>query len=111
MNFYIGNLIDEIEEQNVSVAFCDELIYFIYNKLRGQVSFDMSKLYGLDPYDDVEVPASDLTQIIEICNSILDTSLLRNYEEAEEGNEALRGLVEIAEKALSRGSGLISIGD
>lgn len=110
MNFYIGNSIDDIEEQNVSVAFRDELIYFIY-KLRGQVSFDMSKLYGIDPYDDVEVPASDLTQIIEICNSILDTSLLRNYEEAEEGNEALRGLVEIAEKALSRGSGLISIGD
>lgn len=54
MNFYIGNSIDEINEQDVNVEFCDELIDFIY-KMSGQVSFDMSKLYQIDPYDDVEV--------------------------------------------------------
>ena len=42
MNFYIGNSIDEINEQDVNVEFCDELIDFIY-KMSGQVSFDMSK--------------------------------------------------------------------
>ena len=52
MNFYIGNSIDEIDEQDVNVEFCDELIDFIY-KMSGQVSFDMSKLYQIDPYDDV----------------------------------------------------------
>ena len=40
MNFYIGNSIDEINEQDVNVEFCDELIDFIY-KMSGQVSFDM----------------------------------------------------------------------
>lgn len=30
MNFYIGNSIDEINEQDVNVEFCDELIDFIY---------------------------------------------------------------------------------
>lgn len=62
MNFYIGNSIGKIDKQDVNVEFSDKLINFIY-KLRGQVSFDMSKLY------------------------------------------------EIAQKALSRGLGLISIGD
>ena len=62
MNFYIGNSIGKIDKQDVNVEVSDKLINFIY-KLRGQVSFDMSKLY------------------------------------------------EIAQKALSRGLGLISIGD
>ncbi len=110
MNFYIGNSIDGLDEQDVNVEFSDELINFIY-KMRGQVSFDMSKLYQINPYDDVEVPENDLSQIIEICNYILDTSLLQDYEELEEGNQMLQGLAEIAQKAMSRGLGLISIGD
>lgn len=110
MNFYIGNSINEIDEQDVNVEFSDELINFIY-KMREQVSFDMSKLYEIDPYDDVEVSKNDLSQIIEICNYILNTSLLQNYEELEEGNQMLQDLVEIAQKAMSRGLGLISIGD
>lgn len=110
MNFYIGNSIGKIDKQDVNVEFSDKLIDFIY-KLRGQVSFDMSKLYEIDPYDDVEVSENDLSQIIEICNYILDASLLQNYEELEEGNQMLQDLVEIAQKAISRGLGLISIGD
>ena len=110
MNFYIGNSIGKIDKQDVNVEFSDKLINFIY-KLRGQVSFDMSKLYEIDPYDDVEVSENDLSQIIEICNYILDASLLQNYEELEEGNQMLQDLVEIAQKAISRGVGLISIGD
>lgn len=110
MNFYIGNSINEIDEQDVNIEFSDELINFIY-KMREQVSFDMSKLYEIDPYDDVEVSKNDLSQIIEICNYILNTSLLQNYEELEEGNQMLQDLVEIAQKAMSRGLGLISIGD
>ena len=110
MNFYIGNSIGKIDKQDVNVEFSDKLINFIY-KLRGQVSFDMSKLYEIDPYDDVEVSENDLFQIIEICNYILDASLLQNYEELEEGNQMLQDLVEIAQKAISRGVGLLSIGD
>lgn len=57
--FYIGNSIEEIDEQDINVEFSDELINFIY-KLRGQASFDMSKLYEIDPYDDVVVSKNDL---------------------------------------------------
>lgn len=110
MNFYIGNSIDEIDEQDANVEFSDELIDFIY-KLSKQESFDMSRLYEIDPYVDVEVSKNDLSQIIEVCNYILDTSLLQAYEDAAEGNKMLKDLVEIAQKALSRDLGLVSIGD
>ena len=110
MNFYIGNSVDEIDRQEATVEFSDELINFIY-QMREQVAFDMSKLYKIDPYDDVEISENDLSQIIEICNYILDISLLQNYKELEEGKQMVQDLVEIAHRAMSRGLGLISIGD
>ena len=110
MNFYIGNSIEKIDEQVVNIEFCDELIDFIY-KLRKQVPFDMCKLYEIDPYDDVEIEVNDLPQIIRICNYVLDTSLLKKYGEADVGRQMLQDLVGIAQEALSRGLGLISIGD
>ena len=110
MNFYIGNSIDEIDEQDVNVEFSDELIDFIY-QMRGRVSFDMSKLYKIDPYDDVEVSKNDLPQIVEICKSILDSALLQDYEEPDEGRQMLQDLLEIIQKAMTRDCGLVSIGD
>jgi len=110
MNFYIGNSIDEINEQDVNVEFCDELIDFIY-KMSRQASFDMSKLYQIDPYDDVEISKNDLSQIAEICKYILDTAWLENYEEPDEGRQMLQDLLEITQTAISRDLGLVSIGD
>ncbi|MCH5258830.1 MAG: hypothetical protein J1F18_03700 [Lachnospiraceae bacterium] len=110
MNFYIGNSIDKIDIQGDNVKFSDELIDFIY-KLSKQVSFDMSKLYEINPYEDVVVPANDLSQIIEICNYILDGSLLQNFEEPDEGNLMVGNLVKFAREAISKNVGLISIGD
>ena len=110
MNFYIGNSINEIDKQEPSVEFSDELINFIY-KLSKQVPLDMSKLHGINPYDDVEVSKSDLPRIIEVCNYILSGSWLQNYEESDEGNQMLQDLADIAKKAISRDLGLVSIGD
>lgn len=110
MNFYIGDSIDEIDEQDVNVEFSDELIDFIY-KMSGRVSFDMSKLYKIDPYDDVEVSKNDLPQIVEICKYILDSALLQDYEKPDEGRQMLQDLLEIIKKATIRELGLVSIGD
>ena len=100
MNFYIGNSIDEIDEQDVNVEFSDELIDFIY-KMSGRVSFDMSKLYKINPYDD-EISKNDLPQIIEICKFILDSALLQDYEKPDEGRQMLQDLLEIIQKAMTR---------
>lgn len=110
MNFYIGNSIEDIDEQDINVEFSDELINFIY-KLSKWVSFDMSKLYKIDPYEDVEVSKNDLPEIVEICNYILDTLLIQNYKNPDEGKQMLQDLVGIAQKATSSGLGLVSIGD
>lgn len=110
MNFYMGNSIKEVDEKDSNVEFNDELIAFVY-KLDKQVAFDMHQLHEINPYDDVEISIDDLPQIIEICKYILNAELLHEYEEREEGKQMLQGLVEIAQKAISKNLGLVSIGD
>ena len=110
MNFYIGNFIDEVNIQDSNVEFNDELIDYIY-KLNSQVSFDMSKLCEINPYDDIIISVNDLSEIIKICNYILDEFLLQNYKEQDEGNQMLEALIELAKEAISRNMGLVSIGD
>lgn len=110
MNFYIGNSIDEIKEQDCNVEFSDELIDFIY-KLNERVSFDMHQLCLINPYDDVKISKNDLKQIILICKYIIDNKLLYGYVDLDEGNQMLKGLEELAKKALLKDLGLISIGD
>lgn len=110
MNFYIGNLINEIDLKSDNAELSDELVDYIY-KHDKQNSYDLSKLYEIDPYDDVEIPEKDLPQIINICKYIIDTALLEGYEEQEEGTEMLRNLIEIAQAAIQKNMGLVSIGD
>ena len=43
MNFYIGNSIDEINEQDVNVEFCDELIDFIYTNEVQKILTDVNR--------------------------------------------------------------------
>lgn len=110
MNFYIGNSIDEIKEQDYNVEFSDELIDYIY-KLNEKVSFDMHQLCEINPYDDVEISKDALMLIIQTCEYLLDNKLLFDYDEPDEGNQMLKDLVELAQKALLNDLGLISIGD
>lgn len=109
MNFYIGNSIDEIEEQDTNIEFSDDLIDFIY-KFRRKMLYDARKLYRINPYSDVEISKNDLPQIIEICEYILNASF-QNYQDLEEGEQMLKNLIEISQKAITENSGLISIGD
>lgn len=110
MNFYIGNSIEEINKQDYNVEFSDELINYIY-QMRNKVSCDMSKLYQINPYGDVEVLPNDLPQVITTCKYILDTEMLKDYDDSNEGIHMVEDLLDIAQKALSRNLRLISIGD
>ena len=92
------------------MEFCDELIGFIF-KISGQTPFDMSRLYQIDPYDDVQIPQKDLMQIADICDYILGSALLENYKDPDEGRKMLQDLLGIIRKAESKGLGLVSIGD
>ena len=110
MNFFIGDSIKEINEQDNNIIFSDELVDYIY-KMRNYATCDMSKLYQIHPYSDVEISKNDLPQIIEICEYILDAEMLINFDKSNEGIEMVKNLLEIAQMALSRNQGLVSIGD
>ena len=110
MTFYIGNSMDKLNHQDESVEFSDDLLDFIY-KIGQHTTYDMRKLYEIDPYGDVKISKNDLQEIVDICNYVLGASLLRNYEDPTEGTQMLLGLAEIASKAMSLGLGLLSIGD
>lgn len=110
MNFYIGNLIDELDINSENIEFSDELLAYIY-KISQYYSIDMEKLYAIDPYDDIDISKVDLPEIINICNFILKESLLESFPERDEGNKMMSDLLKIANKALANESGLISIGD
>ena len=95
---------------NENIEFSDELIGYIYSS-RDQVLFDMSKLYDIDPYDDVVILADDIQLIINTCKSILVSTILKDVRESEIWTIMLNELINMAQQALSMETGIVSIGD
>ena len=110
MNFYIGNSVKDINLNNKNIEFSDELIEYIYNS-RDKVLFDMSKLYDIDPYDDVVISRDEIQLIISACNSILTSTILEGTRELEVWTAMLNNLINMAQQALSMETGIVSIGD
>lgn len=110
MNFYISNSVKDINLNNKNIEFSDELIEYIYNS-RDKVLFDMSKLYDIDPYDDVVILADDIQLIINTCKSILVSTILKDARESEIWTIMLNELINMAQQALSMETGIVSIGD
>ena len=73
--------------------------------------YDMGKFYEINPYDDEEISQEDLLKLIPACKYILANSLLPDYKEQNEGYQMLSELITIAQEALQRNKGLVSIGD
>lgn len=95
---------------NENIEFSDELIGYIYSS-RDEVLFDMSKLYDIDPYDDVVILAEDIQLIINTCKSILVSTILKDARESEIWTIMLNELINMAQQALSMETGIVSIGD
>lgn len=110
MNVYVGNSINDIDIDDRNVEFSDELIEHIFNR-KNIVSFDISKLYEINPYSDVEISSVDIPMIINICNNILNSTMLKTYEDFGEAKRMLEGLIDICQDAIKRGAGIVSIGD
>lgn len=109
MNFYISDSVDNIKINDYNVEVSDELVDFIYS-LKKIIPFKRNILYSIDPYSDVEISLKDIPEIIDICNYLLDSSLLDFY--SEDGvKETLRDLSELSVLAIREGKNIISIGD
>ena len=71
----------------------------------------MSKLYDIDPYDDVVISRDDIQLIISACNSILTSTILEGTRELEVWTAMLNNLINMAQQALSMETGRVLIGD
>ena len=93
-----------------NAEFSDELLDFICKKSK-ELSFCADEICSLNPYADTEIPLTDLPQIVNTCHYLLDNAIFENHPNLAEWNCMVRDLIEIAEKAMIKGSGLICIGD
>lgn len=110
MNFYLGNSISNIKINDKNAEFSDELNEYIYN-IRNKSSRDMSILYNIDPYSDIEISINKVVEIISICKYLLESDLLSNYDDYDEAILELQELIKITEEAIVKGVGIVSIGD
>lgn len=110
MNFYIGNGDLKINYNDYNVRFSDDFSEFLYQH-RNDLKIDMTWLFALDPYDDDFIPSEAMVIVRESCISLLDNKVLLEYKFVDDAKKMLQDTCNIAEKAMEKGVGLVSIGD
>lgn len=108
MNFYTGNSIEKIKENDENVELDDEMIEYLYS-LKEAVPF--AAFFGIDPYSDAIIEKVDIIDMISMCEYILKKQMLNDYEEYEDINLAICELNTMGHRALKKGEKLIVIGD
>lgn len=110
MNFYIGKSIKALDLNSYNVEFSDELLEYIY-KNRHVLNFETNILDQIDPYDDILLEKEQINNLKEICNRILNSNILHEYEDFDEGKDSLVDLEKLCDEAIKNDLILISIGD
>ena len=110
MNFYIGNSIDEIKSDDYNIEFSDDLLQYMYNH-RELISVDLKILFEIDPYSDTFLEYEYVKEINNICSLIIETDIIKGYDDYDEGIEMINDLLQITNLALLNKKGLVIIGD
>lgn len=110
MNFYIGNSIGEIKFDDYNIEFSDDLLQYIYNR-RKQITVDLNVLFEIDPYSDTFLEYENVKVINNICSVIIETDIIKGYDDYDEGIEMINDLLQITNLALLNKKGLVIIGD
>lgn len=110
MNFYIGNCTSEIQVQDTNVLFSAEFGEFLYEN-KNSIPADLSWLFAIDPYDDVQIKSEDVPAINASCSMLQKMRVWEQYEFPDEGKLAINGLKDLTDKAIFLNKGLISVGD
>lgn len=108
MNFYIGNSIETLNENDKNVELDDEIVEYLYSikELIPYVAF-----FTIDPYSDLVVEEEDISDIIMMCEYVTKEQVLNDYDESEEIILAINELIDLCHNALKKGEKLIVIGD
>lgn len=109
MNFYIGNSFEDLKITDRNIEICDDLLEFLY---KNNYIVDSKKfvLNEIDPYDDTVIDNSKLQQWLAMCNSIVSSKILEQYEDLDEAGN-IEELIILIKEALKNDLNLIIIGD
>lgn len=109
MNFYIGNTIEDLKINDKSVEFSDDLLEYLNNNKRifGLKEFVLQEI---DPYNDTVIDNSELQQWLSMCDSIVSSNILEQYEDLDE-TRSVEELIVLINEALNNNLNLIVIGD
>lgn len=110
MNFYIGNSLDDIKFDDYNIDFSDDLLQYMYNHHK-QISSDSNALFEVDPYSDTLLSYENVKEINNICSLFIETGIIENYDDYDEGIEMINNLLQITKLAILNKKGLIVIGD
>lgn len=110
MNFYIGNQLSDISDNGYNVWFDINLHDFICRQ-RKYIPFNIDAIGDIDPYADVIIKKEIVSEIIEVCELLLECEYLHEYEDYDEAIEILKETIKIAKEAQALNVGLVSSGD
>lgn len=109
MNFYIGNTIEDLKINDRNVEFSDDLLEYL-NKNKRILGLEEFVLQEIDPYDDTVIENSQLQQWLSMCDSIVSSNILEQYEDLDE-TRSVEELIVLINEALNNNLNLIVIGD
>ncbi|MCR4782057.1 MAG: hypothetical protein K5851_04865 [Lachnospiraceae bacterium] len=109
MNFYIGNTIEDLKINDRNVEFSDDLLEYL-NKNKRIFGLEEFVLQEIDPYDDTVIDNSELQQWLSMCDSIVSSNILEQYEDLDE-TRSVEELIVLINEALNNNLNLIVIGD
>lgn len=109
MNFYIGNTIKDLKVNDRNVEFSDDLLEYL-NKNKRIFGLEEFVLQEIDPYDDTVIENSELQQWLSMCDSIVSSNILEQYEDLDE-TRSVEELIVLINEALNNNLNLIVIGD
>ena len=109
MNFYIGNSFEDLKITDRNIEICDDLLEFLYknNYIVDSKKFVLNEIH---PYDDTVIDNSKLQQWLAMCNSIVSSKILEQYEDLDEAGN-IEELIILIKEALKNDLNLIIIGD
>lgn len=108
MNFYIGNSIEQLKENDENVELDDEMVEYLYSV---NEAIPFLKFFNIDPYSDTVVEKENIIDIISMCEYVLNEQILDDYDEKEEANKIISDLIVLGYSALRKEAKILVIGD
>lgn len=82
MNFYKGTKIEKLDPNDENIYLSDEALDYIY-KMEDEIDVSIDALDKINRYGDTLLENSELREIIEIFESVIDSEIFEGYIDDE----------------------------